>query len=267
MKVCALSSQAVLCAAVLMSNASIAIHAQTAAPAQPRFDVATIRTSDPSAGHGMSLNARGDSLTGHNITLNMLIRTAYGLNDDQISGGPDWVASRRFDINAKADTPMDPNLKPEEAQAVQRQMFQQLLADRFHLQVHHATKEMPGYQLTIGKNGTRGLQSDSGSERALTVTDGKLKASAVSMDDLAMVLGQRVIQSPVQNATGLAGTFNIELKWDPAQTRAAAAADAATDNGPSIFVALQQQLGLRLEPHKTTADAIVIDSAQMPQEN
>jgi uncharacterized protein (TIGR03435 family) len=250
-----------------MSNASIAIHAQTAAPAQPRFDVATIRTSDPSAGHGMSLNARGDSLTGHNITLNMLIRTAYGLNDDQISGGPDWVASRRFDINAKADTPMDPNLKPEEAQAVQRQMFQQLLAERFHLQVHHATKEMPGYQLTIGKNGTRGLQSDSGSERALTITDGKLKASAVSMDDLAMVLGQRVIQSPVQNATGLAGTFNIELKWDPAQTRAAAAADAATDNGPSIFVALQQQLGLRLEPHKTAADAIVIDNAQMPQEN
>jgi uncharacterized protein (TIGR03435 family) len=243
------------------------IHAQTAAPDQPRFDVSTIRTSDPNAGHGMSLNARGDSLTGHNVTLAMLIRIAYGVNDDQISGGPDWIRSTRFDLSAKADKPLDRNLKPETVRVQQQQMFQQLLAERFQLRVRHETKEIPGYQLIVAKNSPRGLQAVSGSDRGISITDGKLKATGITMDELAMVMEQRVIESPVKNATGIAGRFDIDLSWDPRQTRAAAAADAVTDNGPSIFLALQQQLGLRLEPHKTAADAVVIDSAEMPQEN
>jgi uncharacterized protein (TIGR03435 family) len=252
---------------ILAGTIPHSINAQTAAPERPRFDVSTIRTSDPNAGRGGSLNARGDSLTGHNVTLAMLIRIAYGVNDDQISGGPDWIRSRRFDISAKADTPMDPNLKPEIARPLQRQMFQQLLADRFQLRVRHETIDIPGYQLTVAKNGPRDLHAGSGNERGITITDGKLKASEITMDELAMVLEQRVIESPVKDATGIAGKFDIDLTWDPKQTRAAAAADAVTDNGPSIFVALQQQLGLRLEPHKTAADAVVIDSAEMPQEN
>ena len=256
----------VLCVAALLASA-VPHNSRGQIASQPRFDVSTVRTSDPNAGHGMSLNARGDSLTGHNITVAMLIRVAYGLNDNQISGGPDWIRSRRFDISAKADTPMDPNLKPEIARPLQQQMFQQLLADRFHLRVHHQTIDIPGYQLTVAKNGPRDLHAGSDNERGITITDGKLKASGITMDELAMVLEQRVIESPVKNATGIVGKFDIDLTWDPKQTRAAAAADAVTDNGPSIFVALQQQLGLRLEPHKTAADAVVIDSAEMPQEN
>lgn len=242
-------------------------HAQTAASAEPRFDVSTVRVSDPGAGHGGSLSVNGDSLKAHNVTLFMLIRTAYGLSDDQISGGPDWIRSKRFDLSAKADRPLDRSLTPETVRVQQQQMFQQLLAGRFRLRIHHETRDIPGYQLVVAKNGPRGLQSMSDSDRGITITDGKLKATGITMDELAMVLEQRVIEAPVKNATGATGTFNLDLTWDPKQTHAVAAADAATDNGPSLFVALQQQLGLRLEPHKTPADAIVIDSVQMPQEN
>jgi|ERR1039458_88025 uncharacterized protein (TIGR03435 family) len=145
--------------------------------------------------------------------------------------------------------------------------LQQLLAERFQLKVHHTLREIPGYLLTVAKGGTKGFEADENSTPSMSFADGKLEARAATMDQLAYMLAQRVLQSPVTNTTGLAGKFDLKLKLDPAQTRAAAAADTTTDNGPSIFVALQQQLGLRLEPHKTQADAVVIDSAEMPQEN
>lgn len=237
------------------------------AEAQPSFTVVSIHPSDPNAGHGMSISLNGDSLTAHNITLFMLIRDAYSLSEDQISGGPSWIASRRFDISAKTDTPLDPNLTPEAAHSQQIRMLQQLLTDRFQLRLRHETKDRPGYQMTVAKNGPHGIQADDGGNPGLSVTDGKLHATAITMDQLASVL-EHVIESPVKNATGLSGKSDLDLKWDPAQTRNAAAADAPpTDAGPSIFVALQQQLGLRLEEHKTPADAVLIESAQVPQEN
>ena len=263
-----LSGRAALCAAILASTIPPFSLGQIAAAAlQPRFDVSSVRASDPNAGRGMSLNVNGDSLKAHNATLFILIRYAYDLSDDQVSGGPDWINSRHFDISAKTDMPVDPHLNPDVARARQQQMFQQLLADRFQLRLHHETKDRPGYQLTVAKNGPHGLTADDADTPGFHVTDGKLHATAVTMDEFASVL-EHVIESPVKNTTGLSGKSDLDLKWDPAQTRNAAAADAAaSDAGPSIFLALQQQLGLRLEPHKTPADAVVIESAQMPQEN
>ncbi|HXE09352.1 MAG TPA: TIGR03435 family protein [Acidobacteriaceae bacterium] len=268
MNVVSRTTLATMFAAILAGTFPSSISAQAAPPPdQPRFDVSTVRVSDPAAGRGGSLNANGDSLKAHNVTLFMLIRAAYGLSDDQVSGGPDWIRSTRFDLSAKTDKPIDRDLKPEIVRVQQQQMFQQLLAERFRLRLRHETRDIPGYQLVVAKNGPRGVQSMGDSDRGITITDGKLKATGISMDELAMVLEQRILEAPVKNTTGLSGKFNLDLTWDPKQTRAVAAADAATDNGPSIFLALQQQLGLRLEPHKTPADAIVIDSAQMPQEN
>ena len=234
--------------------------------AQSSFAVASIHPSDPDAGNGMSISLNGDSLTAHNITLFMLIRDAYSLSEDQISGGPSWIASRRFDISAKTDKPLDPSLAPDAAHSQQLRMLQQLLTDRFQLQLRHETKDRPGYQMTLAKSGPRAPQADDGGKPNFSATDGKLHATAVTMDQLASVL-EHVIGSPVKNASELAGKFNIDLSWDPAQTRNAAAADAPNDNGPSIFVALQQQVGLRLEEHKTPADSVVIESAQLPQDN
>lgn len=242
------------------SVANVTVEAQT-------FTVSSIHPSDPNAGSGMSINLNGDSLTAHNITLLMLIRDAYSLSEDQISGGPSWIVSRRFDISAKTDNPVDPSLAPDIAHSQQLRMLQQLLTDRFQLRLRHETKDRPGYQMTLAKNGPRGLRADDGDKPGLSVTDGKLHATAITMDQLASVL-EHVIESPVINATGLSGKSDLDLKWDPAQTRNAAAADAPLpDAGPSIFVALQQQLGLRLEEHKTPADSAVIESAQIPEQD
>jgi uncharacterized protein (TIGR03435 family) len=253
--------------ALVAACAALVVTVRAAVPVQPTFAVASIYPSDPNGGTRMTLNFSGDSFRAVNVPLSMLIRMAYDLNDDQVSGGPPWIGSRRFDIIAKPETAGDPPLKPDAAMEQRRLMLQALLADRFQLKLHHETKNVSGYILTVEKSGTKDLVQDEGGDQQLAIDGGKLDAKAITMDQLASVLGSRILQSPVKNMTGLAGKFDGKLTWDPKQTLTVAPADAGNDAGPSLFVALQQQLGLKLEYHKTAADAIVVESAAMPSEN
>lgn len=254
------------CTAILTICIPCCTRAQAVA-AQYRFDVSTVRTTNPDAGNASSVSLDSQRLTARNVTLARLISLAYGLSDDQISGGPSWISSGRFDITAKADTPIDPRLSPVAARQIEKEMMQRLLEERFQLKIRHQTKGIPGYLLTVIKTGAKGMQRDDSDKPGMSIDDEKLRATAITMDQLADALSQGVLHRPVTNATSLTGKFDLQLTWDRRTDRYEGGADAPSDLGPSIFVSLQQQLGLKLEQRKTDADAIVIESAQIPHAN
>lgn len=258
---------AMMVAAVSTVCTPLGAWAQASAVVQPRFDVSAVRASDPGAGNKPSVSLNGQDLKASNVTLAMLIRLAYGLSEDQLSGGPSWIGSRRFDVTAKADAAIDPKLSPGAAQQIQRAMMQRFLGERFQLKVRHESKSIPGYVLTVTKGGAKGMQADETGSTGMSLDGGKLHATAITMDQLADALSRGVLQTPVTNATALAGKFDVDVMWDLRAARLEGTPEAPNDLGPSIFLALQQQLGLKLEEHKTAADAIVVESAEMPEAN
>ena len=260
--------------AAFAAIASKAAHAQTPGPAattRPAFAVASIRPSNPSASPRMMANFTNGNFQASNITLTLLIRLAYDLNEDQLSGGPAWLASTRFDIAAKPD---GQTTQPGEAVADRNKlMLQQLLADRFELQLQHETKQVPGYALSIAKKGAKGLLPNSSGNRKLEIGSGELTATGVSLDDLAYALSRRVTQRPVVNLTGLTGKYDFKLTWtleQPPPSAPGAPAQqpvAPEDLAATISSALQDQLGLKLEAHKTDADFVVVKTVQLPSAN
>jgi len=190
--------------------------------------------------------------------LSHLIYIAHELHSiGLIKGAPDWVIGgvERFNIQAKAEDPT----KATEQQLLQ--MLQALLVDRFKLKFHREDREMSGFAMVIAKNGPR-LQDAEGDEvttsfgASLKPTPGEpvsLTARKYSMPELANLLS-RIGPGPVIDKTGLAGAYDFKLSWDET-------------SGPSLFTALPQQLGLRLEPQKVPVSFFVIESAQRPKEN
>lgn len=193
-----------------------------------------------------------------NMPLKRLIAQAYELREDQISG-PDWLASERFDIAAKAPRPTrDGDLQ---------QMLQTLLVDRFKLTGHREAKPQRVYALVIVKQGSKLKPDDASSDSSSTNgTRGTLKAQHVSMQRFADRLS-RMVDLPVIDQTGMRGTYTFKLEWDPAANQLSP--DAPSDSqGPSIFRAMQQQLGLRLDPRKLPVQILVIDHIErQPTEN
>ncbi len=218
------------------------------------FDVAAIRMSQQDDGQDMD-HDKG-LFRAHNLTAKRLISVAYTVDMSEIIGGPKWVDSDRYDIDAK--------IPPEFAEARPNrlpEMIEALLADRFQLVIHREQRQMSGYALLADKKGTK-LQPakapDKGSE---SNSNGRhLVATNLSMESLAKRLSREVM-GVVVDRTGLKGGFDFELEWTPEKVLAA---DAATDDRPSIFAALEEQLGLRLEPAKIPVSAVVIDRAEKP---
>jgi uncharacterized protein (TIGR03435 family) len=192
------------------------------------------------------------------------------MEDFRISGGPAWMKSDRFDIAAESGG------SPSIAQL--RLMLQPLLADRFHLQLHRQTKELPVYELSLAKGGSKlkegrcvGTPSPanpcggtSGSTRGTLI--GRAVSVQTMAKDLSGVLGQVVLDK-----TMFRGEYDFDLTWTPDETFARGPGDAdapaADPNGPSIFTALQEQLGLTLRSAKGLVDVLVIDRAELPDEN
>lgn len=231
------------------------------------FEAASIRPSQPAdtgrriAGFqtpgGGRLNALGASLR-------MMIMFAYNVKDFQISGGPGWAESESYDIVAKADG----NTAREQL----RMMLQALLKDRFKLVVRHETKDAPIYELVVAKGGPK-MQEDTTSPRQrIAVTGvGKIMALKSSPAALAAVLGGLITGRPVVDKTGLPSTYTFTLEWTPAvgERGLLPNPDVAPlePNGPSIFSALQEQLGLRLQSAKGPVESLVIEKAEKPTEN
>ena len=210
-----------------------------------------------------------------------LITWAYGYNKtwgcsyvsfgDLLIGGPSWIRSERFEIQAKipegAPAYTFDQFMRGDAPGLEK-MLQALLADRFKLLVHKETKQVPGYALVLGKGGSNLINSSAEDKRAFGVrreagpngqTSNKMIARRVEMRDFAFLL-LMTTQRPVIDRTGLTGEFNFDLEFAPFDS-------GATDSSaPSLFTAIQQ-LGLRLETAKTPLDGLVIDRAERPQSN
>jgi uncharacterized protein (TIGR03435 family) len=254
----------------------------------PAFDVVSVKPNKSDSGM-VRIMGKPDGYAASNVSLKMLIQGAYGIREDLISGAPSWADSARFDIDAKvagSDVDALKKLSPEQ----RRLILRPLLADRFKLKVHTETKQLPVYELVLAKDGSKlkeanpgdtyanGIKGPDGVSRGgmMRVGPGQLTAQAVPMTNLANMLSQQ-LRRTVLDKTGLTGKYDIELNWAPDQGAdpmfkgpdgSLPKADAAPDSsGPSIFTALQEQLGLKLQSAKGPVETLVIDHVEMPSEN
>jgi uncharacterized protein (TIGR03435 family) len=262
-------------------------YSQTADPA-PSFEVASVRPCDPSP-EGLggikpgSMGINPGRLHVKCVPVMGLIRFAYVtfadasartiFGSDPISGGPAWINSGGYDIEAEA-------LGTPSAQMMEGPMLQALLEDRFRLKIHRQIKEIPVYDLTVGKSGFKLQPLPEGScvrpaplakQCGLFGAAANNSAELTSVDLFGMSLDQacqwlsRRLDRPIVNKTGIEGLFTLHLEF--ANDRGTATPPDGLAGGPSIFTAVQEQLGLKLEPAKGPGTFLVIDSVDRPSGN
>jgi uncharacterized protein (TIGR03435 family) len=220
------------------------------------FEVASIKPAVPDAGGSSGEDGRDGVLRVYNVTLKRCIRYAYAIAEDQISGGPKWIDDLRFDIVGKADHRAgEPELLA---------MLQPLLADHFKLEFHHESRITPGYALSVAKGGIKGKVSDPNRHSGANGGRGFIDAVACPVSELTIRLSA-LLGRPVVDMTGDKRKFDFHLRWTPDETRAGA--DSAASDSPSLFTALQEQLGLKLDARKVPADLLVVDHAELPSDN
>jgi uncharacterized protein (TIGR03435 family) len=229
------------------------------APA-PRFEVAAINLTPPDQWNQSSGGNEGKGkYTMRNRTLKRYIMGAYGMGPNQIVGGPPWLDSDRFDIDAKAEQPIDDD-------DVFMAMLRTLLAERCQLAIHRESKLIEAYVLEVAKSGPKLEKADSPSSATTNSSHGSIDARVITMKRFAEVLS-RQMDFPVVDRTGLEGAFNLKLTWFPESDRPLKPGQLpATDSGPSIFTAIHQ-FGLRLQARKTPVEVLVIDHLERPSEN
>jgi len=231
----------------------------------PVFDAASVKLNR--SGDSQSLRWHHDPgrLSAENVTLRDLVLYAYDVRNNQISGGPAWFDSDRWNVNATAAR--------EISEGERRQMLQALLADRFELKIRREMKELPVYALVIAKSGSKLKANTDGAPGGMDVSINfrgfsQLTAQNEPMSTLATILfnptGRKVI-----DRTGIEGNFDFTLEWapDPAHTPSNDGAPDADPQGASIFTAVQQQLGLKLESSKGPVEILVIERAERPAGN
>lgn len=221
------------------------------------FEVASIKPSAVRDGSFTINYPPGGRFSAKNVTVKILVRNAYNLQDYELQGGPDWAASAGFDIEAQpAEGAGD--LSRQQVQV----MLQALLADRFHLVVHRETGQHPIYNLVVGKNGPRLAASGSLSGPSI-MKMGQLNAQRLTLSSLASILTFD-LKRPVKDKTGLTGEYAIKLEWAPG-LEASDTTDPSSQ--PSLFAAVQEQLGLKLESSTGPVEVLMIDQVQRPDEN
>jgi uncharacterized protein (TIGR03435 family) len=252
-----------------------------AASSLPSFEVASIKPSDPDSQLKIDFAAGGRLVVTH-ATLRFLIKIAYDISDDQIAGGPGWMNSTRFDVQGKPAIAVagDPGKMTKDEIVLfhepSRLRLQRLLADRFQLELRKESKPMPVFALVAAKNGPK-MKADSGPGDAELKTGsgrGVLTATHTNMAALARFLSEGQTGRPVMDMTGLTGKYDFRLEWtpdaslNPLAPGAAGSQQAPADaGGISIFTALQQQLGLRLEARTGASDYVIVTRAEPPSAN
>jgi uncharacterized protein (TIGR03435 family) len=250
------------------------------------FEVASIKPSDPAA-RGVRVDlSPGGVFTAQNITVKALIRQAWDVRDFQISGGPGWLDTERYDITAKGEGPgvsEDEMRKMPEAQRNKileeaRMKIRALLVDRFQLKVHRETKELPVYTLIIAKGGAKiEPETEDGSPGGqLSMRRGgagtEITGKKAPIADLVRLLSDQIDRT-VLDKTGLKGNYDFKMSFAPDRGLGRPPLGAGEDHqqpesdGPSIFTALQEQVGLKLAAQKGPVEALVIDSAEKASAN
>jgi uncharacterized protein (TIGR03435 family) len=215
-------------------------------PAQT-FEVASIKES-PAGGSGLtSISPYGTGrFTATNATLELLVEIAFGVSPDQIVGAPGWMASERYDLAAKAEggviltyEQVKPRLRP-------------LLEQQFHLTTHKGTKDGQGYALVVAKGAPK-LKTATRAGSQPNILPNGLRAAGVPVSTLAGMLAL-VLHRPVNDETGLTGLYDITLQFAPANNE--------NSTLPSVFTALQEQAGLKLDPRKVAIETLIIDHVE-----
>jgi uncharacterized protein (TIGR03435 family) len=239
------------------------------AAAKMEFEAASIRLANPASRSGLVVNfIPSGGLRVVNATLRDLIETAYNIRAFQVEGGPSWTGAAKYDVTATSGPPPDSAGVDKHDNEV-RLRVEALLKDRFHLEVHPETRDVAVYSLVVAKNGVRtdGLRATNNPIRGVNAGSGTMLGEAAPMTALALKLSYQVGRIVVNN-TGLEGNYDFKLQWAPDTASPAADGRSGDDSsGPSLFTALQEQLGLKLEPAKGPVETLVIDHVERPSEN
>ena len=295
------TSAVTICIVALAIVGAVAINilAQSAPAETPKFDVASVRPNTSGENRQLSQVLPGGRYTAINVPPRLLIINSYGLQEQQLVGAPPWISSERFDIVAKADGDLGPPVSRDGPSKLQL-MIRALLEDRFKLKVHREPREVPIYTLVRARPDGRlgsGLVVSTVDCEALAaarrnapppdvpkpgerpqcgarVGFGELTAGGQPLLELVSLLSATVGRSVVDR-TGLTGRYDITLRWTPDRVLQRSAGTAPSEpirvngveidpNGPSIFTAIQEQLGLKLESERGTVEALVIDHIERP---
>jgi uncharacterized protein (TIGR03435 family) len=240
-----------------------------AADAVPKFDVVTVKPSDP-ARQGKGFTVRGRHVMTFNTNVNDLITFAYGLHAKQIVGAPAWFATDKFDIDGVPDVEGQPNTKQF------KMLFQSVLTERFKLTFHRDQKELSVYALEVGKSGpklTETIHNPNDPKNFLFRKLGALMVTNSTMRDFCDGMQAAVMDKPVVDHTGLTARYDFTLNWTPDESQfegMGMKVPSATDdpNAPPVLsTAMQEQLGLKFEATKAPAEVFVIDHVEKPSAN
>jgi len=253
------------------------------------FDVASIHLDKVTAGGRITTtvgNSPGGTLNASGVTIRMLLGMAYGVDEGQIVGDPGWLSQERYSLVAKPAPELEEQvakLDPPQRKLVTQHMLQALLADRLKLTLHQETRELPVLILEVAKTGSKLHESEpekngvNGSQGAggmgfrgsMRMSAGRLSAQRIPMDGLAMHLTAR-LHHLVVNKTGLKGNYDFTLEWSPEEEGPSMPGEGTVGGesaSPSIYTALQEQLGLKLESQKGPVPVLVVDRVERPSEN
>lgn len=242
---------------------------QPATQEPPAFEAASVKPTDPSRG-GSTFNFAPGQLQISGGTLRRILEMAYDLRTFQILGGPAWLDADRFDISATNDAALK-NLNQQERAPQMRLRLQTLLTDRFQLKVHRETREMTEYALVAAKSGSK-LKQSVGEGNGISTNCGVMTGTRTTMSNLAVVLS-RQLGRPVLDRTDLSERYDFEIRFTPETGCGSRPPDAdasksdSLPDSPSIFAAIQEQVGLKLESFKGPVEVIIIDHAAKPDAN
>lgn len=258
-------------AALALSFAAACAQSPSSRPRFDAFEVATVKPADSGPKSGRFIKMEGNNrFIEKDYTLKLLIAAAYDLNPRTISGGPPWLTSDHYDIVAV--TPGETRPDHDE----QMSMLRSLLAERFKLTFHREQKVFSIYALEVARAGPKLKATASPAGDPVIVGPGVVYPQRVvlpgrnaSMGSLVSLLQRAILDRPVVDKTGLAGSYDFDLEWAPDETQFGGDLPPASASAPSppLFEAIQQQLGLKLEATRGPVDALVVDTAERPSAN
>jgi uncharacterized protein (TIGR03435 family) len=231
----------------------------------PTFAVATIKPSSPEAVAVTQI--RGNRFATEGTTFVDVFKYAYNVHPDQVVGGPEWLRIQKFDILADPETEKRPSSDQMKA------MVRQLLVERFHLMMHQEQKTLSVYAVVKAVDAPKLTKSTADSSGIPVVAynpKGELHVGNATMANFATFLQRFVLDRPAVDETGIAGRFDVALRWTPDNFPAGGKPDdpqADASAPPTIFTAIKEQLGLKLQPTKAPTDVFVIDRVEHPSEN
>ncbi len=238
----------------------------------PVFEVTIVKPSKSGESGSHSSFQDGRFIASNVLLKNVMQYQAYGIPEMRIVGGPKWLGSERFDIEAKTDGAVARQLQTadrDQRTRLMQGMFQQLLAERFNLAVHWETRELPVYALVVAGKGVLQPAKHPENGAGTSSSRGEFSAESITMTELARSLTQELsgeMGRVIVDKTGIEGRYDVALKWTPDEGQPPADS-GSVDAGPSIFTAIQEQLGLKLASSKGPVQVLVIDHVEMPSEN